>query len=82
MPIPKFKNVLYEETGGVATVTLNRPDRLNAIRVGMYEEIAEAILYAAWNKEVGVSSRSHSNQSDAAKEAEQAFRRKRKPKLC
>jgi len=43
MPIAKFKDVLYEETGGVATVTLHRPDRLNAIRVGMYEEISEAI---------------------------------------
>src|SRR5262249_5625411 len=54
MPIAKFKDVLYEETGGVATVTLHRPDRLNAIRVGMYEEISEAILHATWNKEAGV----------------------------
>src|SRR5262245_11670283 len=55
MAVPKFNDVLYEETGGVATVTLNRPDRLNAIRVGMYEEITEAILYAGWNRHIGVS---------------------------
>lgn len=54
MAIPKFKDVLYEETGSIATVTLNRPDQLNAIRVGMYEEIAEAILHAGWNKDIGV----------------------------
>ncbi|MFV0295704.1 MAG: enoyl-CoA hydratase-related protein [Hyphomicrobiaceae bacterium] len=53
MTTPKFRDVLYEERDGVATVTLNRPDRLNAIRVGMYEEITEAILEAGWNKSIG-----------------------------
>ena len=48
------RDVLYEEKGGVATITLNRPDSLNAIRVGMYEEIADAIQRAGWNSEVGV----------------------------
>src|SRR5215831_9812189 len=54
MAIPKFRDVLYEETGSIATVTLNRPDQLNAIRVGMYEEITEAVLHAGWNKDIGV----------------------------
>ena len=54
MPIPKFKDTLYE-AGGVATVTLDRPDRLNAIRVGIHEEITGAILHAAGNTEVGSS---------------------------
>src|SRR5262249_27874328 len=53
MAIPKFKDVLYEETDGVATVTLNRPDRLNAIRVGMYEEITEALCDLALASEIG-----------------------------
>jgi len=52
MAIPKFKDVLYEETDGVATVTLNRPDRLNAIRVGMYEEITEALCDLAIASEI------------------------------
>lgn len=47
-------DVLYSEEAGIATVTLNRPDALNAIRVGMYEEIAEAIQRAAWNRQIGV----------------------------
>lgn len=47
-------DVLYEERDGVATVTLNRPQSLNAIRVGMYERIAEALREAAWNRDVGV----------------------------
>jgi 2-ketocyclohexanecarboxyl-CoA hydrolase len=49
-----YRDVLYEEADGVATVTLNRPDALNAIRVGMYEEIADAIQRAAWNRAIGV----------------------------
>jgi len=52
MAVPKFNDVLYEETGGVATVTLNRPDRLNAIRVGMYEEITEALCDLAIASEI------------------------------
>ena len=47
-------DVLLEEKDGVATVTLNRPQAMNAIRVGMYEQIAEAIRVAAWNRNVGV----------------------------
>ena len=47
-------DVLLEEKDGVATVTLNRPQAMNAIRVGMYEQIAEAIRHAAWNREIGV----------------------------
>jgi 2-ketocyclohexanecarboxyl-CoA hydrolase len=47
-------DVLYQERDGVATVTLNRPQALNAIRVGMYEQIAEALREAAWNRDIGV----------------------------
>lgn len=50
----EFRDVLYREDGGVAHVTLNRPEALNAVRVGMYEEIAEAIQRAGWNEDVGV----------------------------
>ena len=50
----KYNDILYEENDGVATITFNRPDQLNAIRVGMYEEITEAILRAGWNKDIAV----------------------------
>ncbi|MER1966826.1 enoyl-CoA hydratase-related protein [Castellaniella sp. GW247-6E4] len=50
----QYRDVLYEERGGVAIVTMNRPDVLNAIRVGMYEEITDAIQRASWNRDIGV----------------------------
>lgn len=49
-----YRDVLYEERDGIATITLNRPDSLNAIRTGMYEEITDAIHRAGWNKSIGV----------------------------
>ena len=38
-----FETLLYETTGPVATVTLNRPDRLNTIVPPMPEEFETAI---------------------------------------
>lgn len=48
-----YRDVLYEEKDGVATVTLNRPDRMNALRMGMYEEVTDAILRGGWNRDIG-----------------------------
>ncbi len=42
----KFRTVLYEARDRVATITLNRPDRRNAINVTMPEEIAAAFAHA------------------------------------
>lgn len=50
----EYQYLLYEENGGVATITFNRPERLNAFCVGMYEEVADAILRAGWNRDIGV----------------------------
>jgi 2-ketocyclohexanecarboxyl-CoA hydrolase len=50
----EYQDILYEEKSGVATVTFNRPERLNAFRVGMYEEVTDAILRGGWNPEIGV----------------------------
>ncbi|HWI29632.1 MAG TPA: 2-(1,2-epoxy-1,2-dihydrophenyl)acetyl-CoA isomerase PaaG [Stellaceae bacterium] len=38
-----FARILFEEADGVATLTLNRPDRLNSLTAEMHEEIAKAI---------------------------------------
>jgi 2-ketocyclohexanecarboxyl-CoA hydrolase len=48
-----YRDVLYEEKDGVATVTLNRPERMNALRLGMYEEVTDAILRGGWNRDIG-----------------------------
>lgn len=54
MAAPKYEDVLYEERDGVATITVNRPESLNAFRLGTYEEVADAIRRAGWNKDIGV----------------------------
>ncbi|MBI5911914.1 MAG: enoyl-CoA hydratase/isomerase family protein [Betaproteobacteria bacterium] len=50
----EYKDILYDETGGVATITFNRPQVLNAFRMGTYEEVTDAINRAGWNKAIGV----------------------------
>ena len=40
-------DVLYDVAGRVATLTLNRPERLNAITASMAEEV-RAALDVAW----------------------------------
>jgi len=51
---PQYEDLIYEEKDGVATITVNRPDALNAFRPGTYEEVSDAIRRAGWNKEIGV----------------------------
>lgn len=50
----KYEDILYEEREGVATITFNRPEKLNAFRMGTYEEVTAAIHRAGWNQEIGV----------------------------
>jgi enoyl-CoA hydratase/carnithine racemase len=38
-----FEHILYEKDGGVATITLNRPDRMNAFTATMIQEWAQAL---------------------------------------
>lgn len=39
----EFKNILWSEADGVATLTINRPDRLNSLHVGVIAEMIEAV---------------------------------------
>ncbi len=48
----EFQEILVAEQGGVATITLNRPDRLNAWTAVMQDEVKAAILSAGANEAV------------------------------
>ena len=50
----QYEDVLYEERDGVATITVNRADRLNAYRLGTYQEVTHALHRAGWNKDIAV----------------------------
>jgi 2-(1,2-epoxy-1,2-dihydrophenyl)acetyl-CoA isomerase len=41
-----FETILFECAGGIARLTLNRPDRLNSFTVQMHGEVAEALSMA------------------------------------
>ncbi len=45
---PSLENVLVEVAGGVATVTLNRPDQRNPLSAGMLRDLRQAL---AWCRE-------------------------------
>ena len=51
---PSFRTVTYAVEGRVATITLNRPDRLNAIGAGMPGELRQAVEQADTDRDVHV----------------------------
>jgi enoyl-CoA hydratase/carnithine racemase len=50
----KSKSFLYEQHEGIATITLNRPDRLNAITFEVYRELTDLIAALRDEKDVRV----------------------------
>lgn len=48
------KSFLYEQRGGVGTITLNRPERLNAITFEVYRELTDFFLSLETEKDVRV----------------------------
>src|SRR5215475_12103943 len=38
-----YQNILFDVTGGIARLTLNRPDRLNSFNTAMHAEVREAL---------------------------------------
>ncbi|NLD84619.1 MAG: enoyl-CoA hydratase [Actinomycetales bacterium] len=49
----QFENILVEQTGRVAVITLNRPKALNALSSGMEKEVVEAVEGLDSNPDVG-----------------------------
>ncbi len=49
-----FETILYEENSYVATITLNRPDRLNAITKQLGDELLEAMQTADRSEDIRV----------------------------
>lgn len=49
-----FEHILYEKRDGRATVTLNRPEKLNALNFPTMREMARAFEDASWDDSVGV----------------------------
>src|SRR3546814_7590147 len=50
----EYQDLLYEQDGGVATVTINRPERRNALRGQPLEELTHALTTAGRDEAVGV----------------------------
>jgi 2-(1,2-epoxy-1,2-dihydrophenyl)acetyl-CoA isomerase len=50
----RFETLLYEKTGPVATLTLNRPERMNGMTNRMVLEAGEALAAAAEDRDVRV----------------------------
>jgi enoyl-CoA hydratase/carnithine racemase len=50
-----FATLLYEKDGGIAWVTLNRPDTLNAVNLQMRDELWEVLHALRDDPEVGVA---------------------------
>jgi 2-ketocyclohexanecarboxyl-CoA hydrolase len=47
-----YNDVLYEQKGATVTITVNRPDVMNAYRSQTYAEVTDAILTAGWDPQV------------------------------
>lgn len=52
--IMEFEDILYEVDRGLATITINRPDRYNSFRARTVDELVRAFKLAWGSEEVGV----------------------------
>jgi 2-(1,2-epoxy-1,2-dihydrophenyl)acetyl-CoA isomerase len=54
MSASEFETIIYEKNGPVATITLNRPERMNAMPGQMLKETGHALVAAAEDSEVRI----------------------------
>src|SRR5256885_16944619 len=50
----RFETIVYEKSGAIAMLTLNRPERMNGMTNRMVLEAGEALAVAAEDRDVGV----------------------------
>jgi enoyl-CoA hydratase/carnithine racemase len=50
----KFKHILYEKNGYVATITINRPTVLNCLNLRTVQEITTAVKDSGWDDSISV----------------------------
>lgn len=50
----RYEDILYAVADGVATITINRPERYNAFRGQTCEELIHAFNVAGWDRSIGV----------------------------
>ncbi len=48
----EYKNIIYKEDDGLATVTINRPEALNALNVDVFDELLDAFVSISKAKEI------------------------------
>ncbi len=48
-----YSDILYEVKNRTATITFNRPHRMNAFTRNTYYEVTDAIRRAGWDREIG-----------------------------
>ena len=48
-----YQDILFEAQDGVATITINRPQVMNAFRGQTCEELIHALNRAGWDKSIG-----------------------------
>lgn len=49
-----YEDILYDVKDHVATITVNRPERMNAYREKTYYELIDALQRAGWDNDIGV----------------------------
>ena len=49
-----YQDILYEARDGVAMITINRPEKMNAFRARTCDELIDALNRAGWDRSIGV----------------------------